>query len=347
MNLTPFLLAPVFLFSSFRGLFGELAHTIRDPCARFVHHLTDRAPNPGASKGGVMAQYARGECQGCNKILTKDQMTQVRIAVVTGHSGSSFGFFGGTRSNARGRYSGAFRGARWSSGRSYTSNRNIWLCDDCLREWRRQRVMRVLGSIATIIFVIIALMVLLSDNSGSNGPQDTSTAVDTPTTSPAPAATMSLAQAPALDDSTDAVSTASNPAIPTSTLSPAVATQTMHQDLGTQFAAASVNDQSSSAPLDIAQVTNTPASVLSQAALQYPPDAMRENAQGEVIIDASITAGGAVESAKVEQSSGYRSLDAAALQSVRQWQFNPARRNGEPVSTMIRIPINFAPPRRE
>jgi TonB family protein len=40
------------------------------------------------------------------------------------------------------------------------------------------------------------------------------------------------------------------------------------------------------------------------------------------------------------------SLDESALETVRRWQFNPARRGGVPVSYEFRKPIEFTISRR-
>lgn len=46
----------------------------------------------------------------------------------------------------------------------------------------------------------------------------------------------------------------------------------------------------------------------------------------------------------VTASSGNRQLDDAAMQRVREWKFNPATRNGQPVPTTIQVPVTFNPP---
>jgi protein TonB len=99
-------------------------------------------------------------------------------------------------------------------------------------------------------------------------------------------------------------------------------------------------------PAPPAAPVETPASVLSQTPLSYPIEAMRQGARGEVVIDVSIAIDGSVVDTTVEHSSGYRSLDAAAMRSIRHWRFNPARRDGQPVPTTLRIPIDFTPPVR-
>jgi len=52
---------------------------------------------------------------------------------------------------------------------------------------------------------------------------------------------------------------------------------------------------------------------------------------------------GTVEEARIIGSSGVAEWDSLALQSIRQWQFTPARRNGEPIDIWIRQPIAIKP----
>ncbi len=73
----------------------------------------------------------------------------------------------------------------------------------------------------------------------------------------------------------------------------------------------------------------------------YPRLARRRGHQGRVIIRALVSSSGHVTQATVKQSSGYDSLDKAALKSVKRWRFRPAQRRGEPVSATLDVPIVF------
>jgi len=54
-----------------------------------------------------------------------------------------------------------------------------------------------------------------------------------------------------------------------------------------------------------------------------------------------ITAQGRVEDLQVERSAGHPDLDHSAMEAVRRWRFEPARRSGEPVAMWVLIPVEF------
>jgi protein TonB len=74
---------------------------------------------------------------------------------------------------------------------------------------------------------------------------------------------------------------------------------------------------------------------------QYPRLARRRGYEGQVILEVLVGRSGRVEKLKVFQSSGYETLDQAALASVRTWRFQPARRGPDPVEMWVRVPVRF------
>ena len=72
----------------------------------------------------------------------------------------------------------------------------------------------------------------------------------------------------------------------------------------------------------------------------YPAMARRARVQGVVILEAVIDVSGRVESARVLRSIPL--LDDAALEAVRQWHFEPARLNGQPVPVVMTVTVNFS-----
>jgi protein TonB len=83
------------------------------------------------------------------------------------------------------------------------------------------------------------------------------------------------------------------------------------------------------------------ADYLSNPAPAYPRRARRDGIEGTVLLKVLVTATGAPGEVKVESSSGSDSLDRAALDAVRAWQFIPARRADAAVDAWIRVPVVF------
>jgi protein TonB len=73
----------------------------------------------------------------------------------------------------------------------------------------------------------------------------------------------------------------------------------------------------------------------------YPRVARRRNYQGTVLLDVRVSAKGTVVEVKVAQSSGYSVLDRSALNSVRHWLFEPARRGSRAIETWVQVPVRF------
>lgn len=80
--------------------------------------------------------------------------------------------------------------------------------------------------------------------------------------------------------------------------------------------------------------------VISRVEPIYPEDARKARVAGIVIIEALIDKSGNVRDARVLKPLPF-DLDQAALDSIRQWKFRPATRNGEPVDVLFNLTINF------
>jgi protein TonB len=72
---------------------------------------------------------------------------------------------------------------------------------------------------------------------------------------------------------------------------------------------------------------------------QYPQEAFVKKIEGTVIVEILIDSTGRVVRARVLQS--VPMLDAAALQTVYQWVFQPAVKHGRPVPTIAHAPVAF------
>lgn len=79
-----------------------------------------------------------------------------------------------------------------------------------------------------------------------------------------------------------------------------------------------------------------------QPQVEYPEEARRRGQTGTVLIRALVGTNGRVESASVEQSSGNRLLDQAALRAVNRASFYPYKENDIAQSVYTLTPIEFA-----
>jgi protein TonB len=72
---------------------------------------------------------------------------------------------------------------------------------------------------------------------------------------------------------------------------------------------------------------------------QYPQEAFVKKIEGTVVVEILIDSYGRVVRARVMQSVPL--LDAAAIQTVQQWLFQPAVKHGRPVPTIAQAPVTF------
>src|SRR5690606_18176940 len=87
-------------------------------------------------------------------------------------------------------------------------------------------------------------------------------------------------------------------------------------------------------------VTETPA---------YPESAREQRISGKVLLVIDVAADGSVVKAAVERSEPSGVFDQAVLSSVSKWKFNPEIKDGVPVPSRLRFPVEFkmAPPEPE
>jgi len=79
---------------------------------------------------------------------------------------------------------------------------------------------------------------------------------------------------------------------------------------------------------------------------KYPPNAIAENIEGEVILYAVIRRDGRVDSIQLVKGIDPL-LDGNAMRAFAQWKFQPAERNGEPVDLEAIVHIPFRLPERQ
>lgn len=73
----------------------------------------------------------------------------------------------------------------------------------------------------------------------------------------------------------------------------------------------------------------------------YPLTARRRGIEGTVLLRVEINAEGRCQHVRVKRSSGHAVLDRAAVDTVRQWRFVPARRGSDAVTATVQVPITF------
>ncbi|MCD4827805.1 MAG: energy transducer TonB [Candidatus Cloacimonetes bacterium] len=75
----------------------------------------------------------------------------------------------------------------------------------------------------------------------------------------------------------------------------------------------------------------------------YPQFAKNQGIQGSVLLDVEVYEDGTVGHVDVVGSllAGPGGLDEAAVKAVRQWKFQPAKSNGEPIACWVSFPIEF------
>ena len=73
---------------------------------------------------------------------------------------------------------------------------------------------------------------------------------------------------------------------------------------------------------------------------RYPDDALQAKVQGAVVLDVVLDADGVPTDVQV--SRGVPMLDAAAIEAVRQWRYEPTLMNGVPVPIALTVTVNFS-----
>jgi TonB family protein len=73
----------------------------------------------------------------------------------------------------------------------------------------------------------------------------------------------------------------------------------------------------------------------------YPEIARVRGYEGIVLVFAEILPTGRVGEIKIRKSSGYAILDQSAIQAVKPWKFEPAKKSGNPFTAWVELPIKF------
>ena len=100
----------------------------------------------------------------------------------------------------------------------------------------------------------------------------------------------------------------------------------------------SAGGSNSNEPFRIGDGIRSPAKIVNADPI-YPPEARDARVQGVVILEATISRTGEVSDVEVLRSVPL--LDEAAVAPVRQWRYEPTLVDGEPVSIVMTLTINF------
>ena len=89
-----------------------------------------------------------------------------------------------------------------------------------------------------------------------------------------------------------------------------------------------------------------PQMVNKELPFRYPAALYARNVQGNVLLHLYIDRDGAVvpDSTRIEESSGYASLDSAAIKGTQELRFVPAKLRGEPMAVSLQFPVYFRHP---
>jgi protein TonB len=83
------------------------------------------------------------------------------------------------------------------------------------------------------------------------------------------------------------------------------------------------------------------AAYLNNPAPPYPAAARKLMLQGTATVRVLVSPDGRPKSVRLENSSGSRILDEAALEAVQRWSFVPARRGDKPIAAEVDVPVRF------
>jgi TonB family protein len=88
----------------------------------------------------------------------------------------------------------------------------------------------------------------------------------------------------------------------------------------------------------------TPPRQISASSFHYPEALWDAGVEGETILEIHVSEAGAVDSARVERSSGFAEFDSAAVAGARVLQFEPARRGDDSIAVRVLLPVQFQLP---
>lgn len=85
-----------------------------------------------------------------------------------------------------------------------------------------------------------------------------------------------------------------------------------------------------------------PRALYGESPVEYPIDLYDQSVEGEAVLRVRVRDSGDVDSIEVEESAGHIGLDSAAVRSLLQTRFTPARRGEDFVDAWVHIPVRFS-----
>jgi TonB family protein len=73
----------------------------------------------------------------------------------------------------------------------------------------------------------------------------------------------------------------------------------------------------------------------------YPRMALERGQEGKVVLRALISEDGKTQDVVIYASSGFETLDKAAINAVSRWDFSPAIESGKKLSAWVEVPVEF------
>jgi TonB family protein len=98
----------------------------------------------------------------------------------------------------------------------------------------------------------------------------------------------------------------------------------------------------------VTRESDPPVALNAVSPVEYPLAPFQQRISGTVLLRLYVDETGKqdLDSARIQESSGYPSLDSAALAAAPRFRFAPALRNGIPVATAFTQPVHFRHPDR-
>ena len=80
--------------------------------------------------------------------------------------------------------------------------------------------------------------------------------------------------------------------------------------------------------------------ILKEVRALYTDEARRRGIEGDVVLEVIVTQAGTVDRVRVVRGLG-AGLDQSAIAAVKQWRFDPARKQGAPVDVVVEVSVEF------